>query len=192
MKHELIQLPFEKNALEPYMSEETLNYHYSKHHNAYVNTLNDLIEGTEHQDKTLEEIITSSDWKIFNNAAQIWNHNLLWNSLKVNNTDTPSGELLDAINSSFGSFDEMKERFKTESLWRFGSGWIWLVQKDNWLEIYSTPNGENPLTEGWNALLWLDVWEHAYYIDYRNDRGQFVDTFWNLVDWGVVESRLEK
>ncbi len=191
MKHSLMKLPYDISALEPFMSKETLEYHYGKHHQAYVNTLNTLIEGTEHAEKDLENIITSSDGKIFNNAAQIWNHNLLWDTLKINNWAEPSSRLRDMINLHFGSIDGMKEKFKTESLGRFGSGWVWLVQKRSWLEIYSTPNAENPLTEGGTALLWLDVWEHAYYIDYRNDRGAFVDKFWNIVDWDVVAGRLE-
>jgi len=190
MKHELISLPFSKSALEPYMSAETLEYHYDKHHRAYVNTLNTLIEWTKHENQDLESIITSSDWKIFNNAAQIWNHNFLWDTLKVNGGEGPKWRLLDLINLHFWSLDKMKEVFKTESLSRFGSWWVWLVQKSDGLEIYSTPNWENPLTEWWEALLWLDVWEHAYYIDYRNDRGWFVDNFWNILDWDKVSERL--
>jgi len=187
-----MNLPYEKNALQPFMSEETLEFHYGKHHNAYVTTLNTLIEWTECEDKALEEIITSSEGKIFNNAAQIWNHNLLWNTLKVNNWAKPEWKLAKMIESSFGSFEKMKEEFKTQSLGRFGSGWVWLVQKDDSLEIYSTPNAENPLTEGWTTLLGCDVWEHAYYIDTRNDRGKYIENFWNIVDWDVVSGRLEK
>lgn len=191
MKHELMQLDYEMNALEPFMSKETLEYHYGKHHNAYVTTLNTLIEWTQFSDTSLEEIITSSEWKIFNNAAQIWNHNLLWNTLKLNNWAKPEWKLAEMIDSSFGSFDEMRAKFKTESLWRFGSGWVWLVQKWDTLEIYSTPNAENPLTEWGSALLGCDVWEHAYYIDTRNDRGQYIENFWNIVDWEAVAGRLK-
>jgi len=190
MKHELIQLSYDENALEPYMSEETLIYHYWKHHLAYVNTLNTLIEWTDFTDKNLEDIITSSEGKIFNNAAQIWNHNLFWNTLKLNNGDAPSWRLADMIESSFGNFESMKEQFKAESLGRFGSGWVWLVQKWESLEIYSSPNAENPLTLWGTALLWCDVWEHAYYVDTRNDRGQYIENFWNIVDWEVVSERL--
>lgn len=190
MHHTLIDLPFSKDSLEPFMSEETLEYHYGKHHLAYVNKLNELQAWTEFENMTLEEIIKKSSGWIFNNAAQIWNHNLFWNSLKKNNGELPSGKLSEMIDTSFGGFEEMKQKFKTESLGRFGSGWVWLVQKDNTLEIYSTPNAENPLTEGWNALLGCDVWEHSYYIDTRNDRGQYIENFWNIVDWKKVSERL--
>lgn len=191
MKHTLIELPYQQDALEPYMSEETLSFHYGKHHLTYVNTLNSLIEWTEFENKNLEEIITSSDGKVFNNAAQIWNHNLFWNTLKINNGENPTGKLLEMIESSFWSFDAMKEKFKTESLGRFGSGWVWLVQKGETLEIYSTPNAENPLTEWWEALLGCDVWEHSYYIDTRNDRWAYIENFWNIVDWSIVSERLK-
>ena len=191
MQHALIELPFDLRALEPYMSAETLEFHHWKHHLAYVNTLNTLIEGTEFVEKTLEDIITSSDGKIFNNAAQIWNHNLFWNSLKINNWATPTWRLQSMIETSFGSFEEMKAKFKAESLGRFGSGWVWLVQKWEKLEIYSTPNAENPLTEGGDALLGCDVWEHSYYIDTRNDRGAYIENFWNIVNWEVVAERLK-
>lgn len=190
MKHELIKLPYEINALEPFMSAETLEFHYGKHHNAYVTTLNNLIENTEFSELSLDEIITSSQGKIFNNAAQIWNHNLFWETLKINNGANPTGKLAKMIESSFGSFEEMKQKFKTESLGRFGSGWVWLVQKWEELEIYSTPNAENPLTEWWTALLGCDVWEHSYYIDTRNDRGAYIENFWNIVDWDVVAERI--
>ena len=190
MTHSLMQLPYELDALSPYMSAETLEYHHGKHHLAYVNTLNTLIEGTEFSDKNLEDVITSSEGKIFNNAAQIWNHNLFWNTLKINNGSTPEWKLLEMIESSFWSFDEMKAKFKAESLGRFGSGWVWLVQKEDTLEIYSSPNAENPLTLWGNTLLGCDVWEHSYYIDTRNDRGQYIENFWNIVDWGVVSERL--
>lgn len=185
-----MELPYDKNSLEPFMSQETLEFHYGKHHNAYVTTLNTLIESTEFEDKTLEEIITSSEGKIFNNAAQIWNHNLFWNTLRVNDGSKPEWKLAEMIGSSFGSFEDMKEKFKAESLGRFGSGWVWLVQKDDRLEIYSTPNAENPLTEWGTALLGCDVWEHSYYIDTRNDRGQYIENFWNIVDWDVVAGRI--
>jgi len=190
MKHELISLPFSIDALEPYMSSETLEFHYGKHHLTYVNTLNTLIEGSEFEDMSLEDIITKSQGKIFNNAAQIWNHNLFWNTLRVNSGATPEWKLSEMINESFGSFEEMKTEFKNASLGRFGSGWVWLVQKWKSLEIYSTPNAENPLTEWWETLLGCDVWEHSYYIDTRNDRGQYIENFWNIVDWEVVEERL--
>lgn len=191
MKHTLIELGYEKSALEPYMSAETLKYHYGKHHLAYVNKLNELIVGTEFADMSLEDIIKKSSGGIFNNAAQIWNHDLFWTSLKVNDGMLPTGNLAEMIDASFGSLEAMKEKFLGESLGRFGSGWVWLVQKDDTLEIYSTPNAENPLTLWGEALLGLDVWEHSYYIDYRNDRGGFVNNFWNIVDWNVVSDRLK-
>jgi len=184
-------LPYATNALEPFMSQETLEFHHGKHHLAYVNKLNELQEGTDFVDMTLEEIITNSSTGVFNNAAQIWNHNLFWNTLKVNNSENPSGKLAEMIDASFGSLDAMKNTFKTESLGRFGSGWVWLVQKWDELEIYSTPNAENPLTEWGTALLGCDVWEHSYYIDTRNDRGQYIENFWNIVDWEVVEGRIQ-
>lgn len=191
MQHQLMDLPYEKDTLEPYMSSETLDFHYGKHHLAYVNTLNTLISWTEFENMSLEEIITSSEGKIFNNAAQIWNHNLFWNTLKLNNGALPGGKLAELIESSFGSFEAMKETFKTESLGRFGSGWVWLVQKWDTLEIYSSPNAENPLTLWGDVLLGCDVWEHSYYIDTRNDRGQYIENFWNIVDWEVVGERLK-
>lgn len=190
MKHQLIALPYATNALEPYMSTETLEYHYGKHHLAYVNKLNELILGSEYSDMPLKEIIQKSSGGIFNNAAQIWNHNLFWESLKINNGEAPTWKLAHMIDESFWSFSEMKEIFKTESLSRFGSGWVWLVQRDDALEIYSSPNAENPLTLWWNTLLGCDVWEHSYYIDTRNDRGQYIENFWNIVNWKVVEDRL--
>lgn len=195
MKHELMKLPYSTDALAPHMSQETLEFHYGKHHLAYVNKLNELQEGTEFADMTLEEIIKNSSGGIFNNAAQIWNHNLFWNTLSSRPTPLTGGEgiatkLGEMINNSFGSFDAMKDKFKAESLGRFGSGWVWLVQKGDDLEIYSTPNAENPLTEGGTALLGCDVWEHSYYIDTRNDRGQYIENFWNIVDWEVVEGRV--
>lgn len=191
MKHELMQLPYAMDSLEPYMSAETLEYHYGKHHLAYINKLNELQTGTNFENMELEEIITNSEGWVFNNAAQIWNHNLFWNSLKVNNWATPEWRLAEMIDTSFGSLEAMKEKFLTESLGRFGSGWVWLVQKGDTLEIYSTPNAENPLTEWGEALLGCDVWEHSYYIDYRNDRGWFINNFWNIVDWDVVGSRVK-
>ena len=147
MKHTLIELPYSLNALEPYMSSETLEYHHGKHHLAYVNKLNELIAGSQFEDMSLEDIIKNSSGGVFNNAAQIWNHNLFWNTLKINDGAQPTGKLLGMIEQSFGGIEQMKEVFKNESLGRFGSGWVWLVQKGESLEIYSTPNAENPLTK---------------------------------------------
>lgn len=191
MTHTLIPLPYNTDALAPYMSAETLEFHHGKHHLAYVNKLNELIEGTEYQDMSLEDIIVKSEGGIFNNAAQIWNHNLFWNTLKINDGVLQAGKLANMIEESFGSFDAMKQAFLAASLGRFGSGWVWLVQKGDSLEIYSTPNAENPLTEGWEALLGCDVWEHSYYIDTRNDRAKYIENFWNIVDWEVVEGRIK-
>ena len=191
MNHELMTLSYAKDSLAPVMSEETLDFHYSKHHQAYVTKLNELIEDTQFADMQLEEIIKHSDWAIYNNAAQIWNHNLFWNSFSAPQEDSaPTGRLADMIETSFWSFETMKSEFKNRSLGQFGSGWVWLVHNGGMLEIYSTPNAQNPLTMGWTALLWCDVWEHSYYIDYRNDRGTFIDNFWKIIDWEKVAERL--
>ena len=190
MKHELMTLPYEKNALEPVMSEETLDYHYSKHHQAYITKLNELSTDTQFADMDLEEVIKHSDGAVYNNAAQIWNHNLFWNSFTSPHDSEPSGQLADLIETSFGSLETMKSEFKNKSLGQFGSGWVWLVHNGDMLEIYSTPNAQNPLTMWGEALLWCDVWEHSYYIDYRNDRGAFIDNFWKIVDWEKVAERL--
>ena len=190
MKHELMKISYELNTLEPHMSAETLEYHYWKHHLAYINKLNELQIGTEFESMNLEDIIKNSSGWVFNNAAQIWNHNLFWNTLKINNGVGPTWKLAEMIESSFGDFDTMKVKFKAESLGRFGSGWVWLVQKWEVLEIYSTPNAENPLTEWGTALLGCDVWEHSYYIDTRNDRGAYIENFWNIVNWEVTAERL--
>ncbi len=204
MKHELMQLPYKLNALEPFMSEETVEYHYGKHHLAYVNKLNELQEGTEFADMSLEEVITRASGGIFNNAAQIWNHNLFWNTFNPHPNpgsapanarvlltgERTSSKLAKMIAESFGSFENMKETFKAEALGRFGSGWVWLVQKGESLDIYSTSNAENPLTLWGTALLGCDVWEHAYYIDTRNDRARYIENFWNIIDWEIVASRL--
>ncbi|MCH8518265.1 superoxide dismutase [Candidatus Gracilibacteria bacterium] len=193
MKHELIALPYSLDALEPVMSKETLEYHYGKHHQTYVNKLNELIVGTEFEDMPLEDIIKKSSGGIFNNAAQIWNHNLFWESFNPQSSplDKTNSKLAIMIDQSFGSFEDFQVKFKAGALSRFGSGWTWLVQKGETLEIYSSPNAENPLTLGGEALLGLDVWEHSYYIDYRNDRGTFVDNFWKIVDWTKVEAKLK-
>ncbi len=187
MEHTLPELPYAMNALEPHISAETLEYHYGKHHQTYVTNLNNLIKGTEFESKTLEEIIKSSSGGIFNNAAQIWNHSFYWNCLSPNGGGEPTGELLDAINSSFGSFDEFKKQFSQTSITTFGSGWGWLVKNsDGSLALVSSSNAGTPMTEGQTALLTCDVWEHAYYIDYRNARPGYVEAFWNLVNWDFV------
>ncbi len=184
---ELPALPYERNALEPYISEETLNYHYGKHHQTYVTNLNNLVPGTEFEGKSLEEIIRTSSGGIFNNAAQVWNHTFYWNCLTPKSSKKPSGALLTAIESKFGSFDAFKEAFTKTAVTTFGSGWAWLVKtKQGQLELVSTSNAGCPLTEGVTPLLTCDVWEHAYYIDYRNARPKYVDEFWNIVNWDFV------
>lgn len=187
MHFELPPLPYEKNALEPHISAETIEYHYGKHHNTYVTNLNNLIANTEYDGKSLEEIIKSSTGVIFNNAAQVWNHTFYWNCLTPGGGGEPAGALLEAITKKFGSFDEFKKLFTQKAITTFGSGWAWLVKNaDNTLEIISTSNAETPMTGGKTALLTCDVWEHAYYIDYRNARPDYVAAFWNLVNWDFV------
>ncbi|MBB3104208.1 superoxide dismutase [Fe] [Azomonas macrocytogenes] len=184
MAFELPPLPYEKNALEPEISSETLDYHYGKHHQTYVTNLNNLVPGTEFEGKDLETIIKTASGGLFNNAAQVWNHTFFWNSLKPNGGGQPSGALADAINASFGSFDKFKEEFTKVAIGTFGSGWAWLVKKpDGKLALTSTSNAGTPLTTEDKPLLTLDVWEHAYYIDYRNARPKFIEAFWNLVNW---------
>ncbi|MDD4557241.1 MAG: superoxide dismutase [Alphaproteobacteria bacterium] len=189
MFFELPPLPYEMNALAPYMSEETLEYHYGKHHKAYIDNLNNLIKGTKFEKMTLEEIVVSSANQpeyagIFNNAAQAWNHNLFWKTMTPNGGGKPKGELLAKIEKDFGSYDKFREQFKTAALGQFGSGWAWLVDKDGKLSVMKTANGDNPLTHGATAIIGLDVWEHAYYIDYRNARGTYVDSYLDhLVKW---------
>lgn len=191
MKFELPALPFDKNALAPIISEETLDYHWGKHHAAYVNNLNNLIQGTEFEELGLEDIIKKSQGGIFNNSAQVWNHTFFWDCLTPNGGGTPSGDVLNAIEKNFGSFDEFKSKFSTAAATLFGSGWTWLTKKpDGSLEIVQTSNAGTPLTTDSKPLLTLDVWEHAYYIDYRNARPQFIEKFWELVNWDNVAKLL--
>ena len=192
MAFELPPLPYEKNALEPHLSAETLEFHHDKHHNAYVVNLNNLVPGTEFEGKSLEEIIKTSTGGIFNNAAQIWNHTFYWNCLKPAGGGEPTGKLADAINAAFGDFARFKEQFTDTSIKTFGSGWGWLVQrKDGSLALASTSNAATPLTGEDTPLLTCDVWEHAYYIDYRNARPKYLDAFWNLVNWDFVASNMK-
>lgn len=191
MVHTLPELPYAKNALEPHISAETIEYHYGKHHQAYVNNLNNLIPGTEFENMTLEEIVMKSTGGIFNNAAQVWNHSFYWHCLSPNGGGEPDGALRSAIDKAFGSFEEFKKKFTQAAITTFGSGWAWLVQnKDGSLAIVSTSNAATPMTAGQKALLTCDVWEHAYYIDYRNARPSYVDHFWNLVNWDFVAKNL--
>jgi Fe-Mn family superoxide dismutase len=187
MTYELPALPYAQNALEPVISEETIGYHYGKHHQTYVTNLNNLVPGTEFEGKPLEEIIMNASAGIFNNAAQVWNHTFYWNCLSPNGGGEPSGALAEAINGAFGSFDEFKKQFSTSAATNFGSGWTWLVKNsDGGIEIFNTSNAGSPMTDGKTALLTVDVWEHAYYIDYRNARPQYLEEIWKLINWDFV------
>ena len=184
MAFELPALPYDKDALAPHISAETLEFHHGKHHQTYVTNLNNLIPGTEFEGLSLEEIIMKSSGGIFNNAAQIWNHTFYWNSLAPKAGGEPTGALADAINATFGSFAKFKEEFTKCAVTTFGSGWAWLVQNaDGSLALVSTSNAGCPLTAGQKPLLTCDVWEHAYYIDYRNARPAYLEAFWALVNW---------
>jgi Fe-Mn family superoxide dismutase len=191
MAHELPPLPYANDALQPHISAETIEYHYGKHHQTYVTNLNNLIKGTEFESATLEDIIKKSSGGLFNNSAQVWNHTFYWNCLSPNGGGEPSGAVADAINKAFGSFAEFKEKFTTSAVTNFGSGWTWMVQNsDGSVEIFNTSNAGCPMTEGKKALLTVDVWEHAYYIDYRNARPKYMEAFWNLVNWDFVAKNL--
>jgi len=187
MEHQLPALPYSMDALAPHISAETLDFHYGKHHQTYVTNLNKLIPGTEFENMSLEEIVKKSSGGIFNNAAQVWNHTFYWNCLSPNGGGEPTGALAEAINRDFGSFAEFKEKFSQNAITTFGSGWGWLVKKsDGTLALASTSNAATPLTGEDKALLTCDVWEHAYYIDYRNARPKYLEAFWNLVNWEFV------
>lgn len=191
MPFTLPSLPYAMNALAPYISEETLEYHYGKHHKTYVDNLNKLIVGTEYENLSLEEIIKKSSGGVFNNAAQIWNHTFYWHCLSPKGGDEPTGKLADAIIEEFGSFAEFKEQFTQAAITTFGSGWAWLVQnKAGALKITSTSNAGTPMTEGQHALMTCDVWEHAYYIDYRNVRPDYLKAFWSLVNWDFITNNM--
>jgi len=192
MEHKLPELPYNSDALAPHISAETIDYHYGKHHKAYVDNLNKLIPGTEFENMSLEEIVQKASGGIFNNAAQIWNHTFYWNCLSPKGGGEPSGELAGAITRSFGSLEEFKSKFTNAAVTQFGSGWAWLVQNpDGSLAVEATGNAENPLKQGEKALLTCDVWEHAYYIDYRNARAKYLEAFWNLVNWDFVASNFK-
>ena len=188
MEHQLPPLPYPREALAPHMSAETFDYHYAKHHQAYVTNLNNLIKGTEFENASLEDIIKKSSGGIYNNSAQVWNHTFFWSCMKPAGGGAPTGALADAINKKWGSLDEFKKAFQTSAVGNFGSGWTWLVKKaDGALDIVNMGAAGTPLTTGDKALLCVDVWEHAYYIDYRNQRPKFVETFLNsLVNWDFV------
>ena len=186
---ELPKLPYEIDALAPHISQKTLEFHYGKHHNGYVNNLNKLIAGTPFEGKSLEEIVKTSQGGMFNNAAQVWNHTFYWNCMTPNpKTAAPEGKLMEAIVRDFGSFDAFKEKFISACVTLFGSGWAWLVAgKDGKLSIVQTSNAGCPLTEGLKPLLVCDVWEHAYYLDYQNLRANYVNEFWSVINWEYVE-----
>ena len=189
-KFTLPAFPFAQDALEPHISKTTIEFHYGKHHQTYVDNLNKLIIGTEFENSTLEEIVLKSSGGIFNNAAQVWNHTFYWNCLTPKSNLKPEGNLLDAIEKEFGSYEEFKEKFTNAAVTLFGSGWAWLVKnKEGKLEIVQTSNAENPMRQDKTPLLVCDVWEHAYYIDKQNRRPAYLESFWNLVDWKKVEER---
>lgn len=190
MEHKLPDLPWPKDALAPHISPETIDYHYGKHHNAYVTKLNDGIKGTKFAEMSLEEIVKNSDGGLFNNAAQVWNHTFYWNCLSPNGGGEPTGAIADKINAKFGSFDKFKEEFSAKAGGNFGSGWTWLIENNGEVEIMNTDDADTPLAHGKKALLTADVWEHAYYIDYRNARPDYIKAFWNLVNWDFVNSQL--
>lgn len=190
MKFSLPQLPYELDALEPNISKKTLEFHYGKHHQAYVNNLNNLVPGTKFENADLQTIIKEADGGIFNNGAQIWNHTFYFNSFTPNGGNAPTGPLAQAIDETFGSFDKFKEAFTKAATTLFGSGWAWLVKNsDGKLEIIKESNAGNPLRNGMTPILTCDVWEHAYYLDYQNKRPSYIENFWNCVDWDVVGKR---
>lgn len=193
MAIELPPLPYAKDALAPHISTETIEYHYGKHHQTYVTKLNGMIPGTEFEGKTLEDIVKTSSGGVFNNAAQIWNHTFYWNCLSPQGGGKANGVIADAINSAFGSFEKFKEEFTNAAIGNFGSGWTWLVKKeDGSVAIVNTSNAETPLTDAsLKPLLTVDVWEHAYYIDYRNARPNYLNAFWALVNWDFVNANFD-
>ena len=190
MSFELPKLPYAADALEPIISKKTIDFHYGKHHQAYVTNLNKLIEGTPFEGKSLEEIVRSSEGGIFNNAAQVWNHTFYFLQFSPNGANAPSGELAQAISSTFGGFDAFKEQFSKAAATQFGAGWAWLVKgTDGKLKITQTANAGTPLTDGDTPLLTCDVWEHAYYLDKQNRRPDYIADFWKVIDWKVIEGR---
>ncbi|MGN6728572.1 MAG: superoxide dismutase [Rhodanobacteraceae bacterium] len=191
MAIELPPLPYDRNALAPHISAETLEYHHGKHHKAYVDNLNKMIEGTDFADMNLEDIVRKATGGMFNNAAQAWNHTFYWNCLSPNGGGEATGKLADAIKKSFGSFDKFKEEFSKVGATTFGSGWAWLVQRaDGSLGLVSTSNAGTPITGSDRPLLTCDVWEHAYYIDYRNARPKYIEAFWNVVNWDFAGTQM--
>jgi superoxide dismutase, Fe-Mn family len=193
MAFTLPELPYSKDALAPHISAETLEYHHGKHHKAYVDKLNELTAGKPEASKSLEEVILSAEGPVFNNAAQIWNHTFYWSSMKPAGGGQPTGDLAAAITRDFGSFDKFKEEFTQAGVTQFGSGWAWLVLEGGKLKVTKTPNADLPLKHGQKALLTMDVWEHAYYIDYRNARPKYIETFLtSLANWDFAGENLKK
>ncbi|MCA1769161.1 MAG: superoxide dismutase [Fe] [Halomonas sp.] len=187
MAFELPALPYDKSALEPHMSAETLEYHYGRHHQGYVTKLNELINGTADASKSLEEIITSSSGALFNQAAQVWNHTFYWHCLAPNGGGEPIGPLAEAINAKFGSFDTFKEAFNAHAVANFGSGWTWLIKTaEGGVDVVNTRNADTPIAHDQVPLMTIDVWEHAYYIDYRNVRLEYLQSVWNVLNWDFV------
>jgi superoxide dismutase, Fe-Mn family len=190
MAFELPKLPYNLNALVPYISEETLDFHYGKHHLAYVNNLNGLVPGTEFEKANLETIIMKAEGPIFNNAAQVWNHTFYFEGFSKDGRRSPSGSLEEAIKASFGSFEAFREQFNKSAATLFGAGWAWLAEKgDGTLQIVQESNAGNPLKKGLKPILTCDVWEHAYYIDYRNKRPDYIKSFWEIIDWDIIAKR---
>ena len=193
MAFTLPELPYSKDALAPHITAETLEFHHGKHHKAYVDNLNKLLDGKPEASKSLEEVIMSSEAGVFNNAAQIWNHTFYWNSMKPNGGGKPTGDLAAAIDRDFGSFDKFKEEFTQAGITQFGSGWAWLVLDGGKLKVTKTPNADLPMKHGQKALLTMDVWEHAYYIDFRNARPKYIETFLtSLANWDFALENLKK
>lgn len=193
MSFELPELPYAMDALEPYISKETLEYHYGKHHQTYVNNLNNLVPGTVFENASLEEIIKLASGGVFNNAAQIWNHTFYWHSLSPNGGGEPSDNLKQKLTEAFGSVEQFKERFNTVAKTTFGSCWAWLVKdSQGQLDVMGTSNADNPLTHGKTPLLTCDMWEHAYYIDYRNAKPKYLEAFWSIVNWDFIEKNLSQ
>lgn len=191
MEHKLPELPYAKEALAPHISAETLTFHHDKHHQAYVTKLNELIRGTKFETMTLEDIVKNSEGVIFNNAAQHWNHSFFWKCMSPQKGGYPGGKIGELITRKWGNFDTFKEMFSKQAVANFGSGWTWLIQNNrDDVEIINTSNADNPLKHGHKAVLTLDVWEHAYYIDYRNARADFVKAFWNVANWDFVNQNL--
>jgi superoxide dismutase, Fe-Mn family len=191
MPFELPKLPYAADALQPFISKQTIDFHYGKHHAAYVNNLNNLVQGTRFEHAALDQIVREADGPVFNNGAQIWNHTFYFESFSPAGSREPSGTLAAAISTTFGSFESFKEQFAKSAMTLFGSGWAWLVKKpDGGLEIVQEPNAGNPLRKGFTPVLTCDVWEHAYYLDYQNKRADYVQAFWSILDWGIIGKRI--